>query len=129
MRRDEDDQPHVDASASGLGVRPEVDVDVVDDRVLVNGKGMSVNPDWRFAPIFRIPRRLRHLMEGARGPESNACFRYGSGAFERGRFADGLVLEPDSSTHANVAPDAPSLLSDYQEAIARTRPGWAIDEA
>ncbi|WP_210420412.1 hypothetical protein [Aquisphaera giovannonii] len=129
MRIDQDGLPHVDPSATGLGVRPGVDVDLDRDVVLQNGKGMSVNPDWRFAPLFRIPSRLRHLCHGARGPDSSGCFRYGSGPFEAAPFAEGLSLEPDSPTHANVTPITPMTLEQYQDAIARTRPGWTIDEA
>lgn len=125
MREDEDHLPNVAQSASGLGVRSGVDIDLdPHDNVLVNGKGMSVNPDWRNAPLFRIPERLRHLKQGARGPNTNACFRYGTGRFERGYFADGLILEPDTSTHGTIAPAASVPLFDYGAALAATRSGW-----
>lgn len=125
MREDEDRLPNVAPSASGPGVRSGVDIDLdPHGNVLVNGKGMSVNPDWRNAPLFRIPERLRHLKQGARGPNTNACFRYGTGTFERGNFADGLTLEPDTPTHGTIAPVASIPLSDYGAALAVTRSGW-----
>ena len=61
MREDKDGLPNVAPSATGLGVRTGVDIDLdPHGNVVVNGKGMSVNPGWRNAPLFRIPERLRH---------------------------------------------------------------------
>jgi hypothetical protein len=129
MRKDEDDLSGVEESASGLGVRPKVDIDLDQQgNVLVNGKGMSVSPNWRDMPLFRIPERLRHLKPGARGSNNTFCFRTGSGPFERGAFAEGLVLEPDSTTHGTVAPDRVMPLDDYRAAIQSTRSHWQIDE-
>jgi hypothetical protein len=129
MREDPDGRPNIAPLANGLGVRPGVDIEV--DRqgnVLVNGKGMSVNPDWRSAPLFRIPGRLRHEKQGARGPDTNACFRYGVGPFTRGNFADGLTLEPDAPTHGVIVPVASVPLPDYEAALAATRSAWEKDE-
>ena len=129
MREDGDGWPNVASSANGLGVRPGRDIDVDSQgNVLTNGKGMSVNPSWQDAPLFRIPERLRHLKAGARGPNSNACFRHGSGPFSRGEFAEGLTVEPDSPTHALIVPNAPVPLADYEAALAATRSGWEKDE-
>lgn len=129
MREDPDGLPNVAPLGNGLGVRSGVDIEV--DRqgnVLVNGKGMSVNPEWRSAPLFRIPERLRHQKQGVRGPKTNACFRYGSGPFTRGRFADGLKLEPDSPTHGVIAPTETVPLPEYEAALAATRSAWEKDE-
>jgi len=129
MREDDDGFPNVNPSASGLGVRPGIDINLdPQGSVLVDGQGMSVNPDWRDAPLFRIPERLRHLKTGARGPNTSACFRYGTGKFEQGVFADGLTLEPDTPTHGTIAPAAPVPLSDYEAALTATRPGWEKHE-
>lgn len=129
MREDPDGLPNVAPTANGLGVRAGVDIEV--DRqgnVLLNGKGMSVNPEWRSAPLFRIPERLRHQKQGARGPNTNACFRCGSGAFSRGSFAERLTLEPDTPAHGVIAPTATVPLSEYEAALAATRSGWEKDE-
>jgi hypothetical protein len=129
MRKDADGFPHVEQSASGLGVRPAVDIDVdLHGNVLVNGKGMSVSPNWRDMPLFRIPERLRHLKPGARGSNKTFCFRTGAGPFQRGGFAEGLTLEPDSATHGNIAPDRTVPFDDYQSALEATRPEWQVDE-
>jgi len=57
MKKDADDLPTV--SATSLGVRPGKDVDLdAQNNVLVNGKGMSVAPNWREINIHRIPKRL-----------------------------------------------------------------------
>ena len=67
MRIDEDGFPTVERSASGLGVRPGVDVDVVGGDVLVNGMGMSVSPAWRMISILRIPKRSETKSPGLGG--------------------------------------------------------------
>jgi hypothetical protein len=129
MRRDADGLPHVEPSASGLGVRPGVDIDIdPNGDVLVNGKGMSVSPNWRDLPLFRIPERLRPLKPGARGSNNTSCFRSGAGPFQREAFAEGLALEPDSATHGAIAPARVMPLGDYQSALETTRPDWQVDE-
>jgi hypothetical protein len=130
MRKDEDGRPRVEQSASGLGVRPGVDIDVdLQDNVLVNGKGMSVSPNWRDIPLFRIPERLRRLKPGARGSNNIFCVRCGTGLFERGSFAEGLTLEPDSATHGTIAPDRIMPLDHDRSVLEATRPDWQVDEA
>jgi hypothetical protein len=98
------------------------------DHVIVNGKGMSVNPDWRNASLNRVPRRLRNLVPGAAGPNNHYCFCHGTGPFEPGPVAEGLRLEPDSDTHGNITPAQAVPLSQYEADIAATRPGWQVDE-
>ncbi len=130
MGKDTDGLPRVEPSAKGLGVRPHVDIELDQGGdVLVNRKGMSVSPNWRDLPLFRIPARLKHLKPGARGSNETFCFCSGTGPFEQGDFAEGLTLEPDSATHGAIAPARVMPLSDYQTALAATRPDWRIDEA
>src|SRR5260370_36811867 len=58
MKKDDDDKPTVGQTAMTLGVRPgEVDTDA-QGNAIPNNKGMSVNPTWRVAPLFMIPKRL-----------------------------------------------------------------------
>ena len=112
-----------------LGVRPGIDVDIdALNNVLVNGKGMSVAPNWRNINRHRIPKRLRSIVPGAVGNNNTFCFRTGSGAFVQGAFAHGLTLEPDSATHGNVAPAQVVPLVTYEADIAATRPDWHEDE-
>jgi hypothetical protein len=114
---------------TGLGVRPGLDVDVdAQHNVLVNGKGMSVAPNWRHINLNRIPKRLRLIVTGARGSNSTFCFRAGDGPFQQGTFANGLTLEPDTDTHGNLAPAAVVPLATYEADIAATRPHWQEDE-
>lgn len=128
MRKQSDGLPTV--SATSLGVRPGVDVDIdAQNDVLVNGKGMSVAPNWRDINVNRIPKRLRPIMPGAGGSNNTFCFRTGYGAFVQGVFASGLTLEPDSATHGNVAPAQAVPFSTYEADIAATRPDWQEDEA
>jgi hypothetical protein len=127
MRKDADGKPTV--SPTSLGVRSGTDVDL-DPRnnVLVNGKGMSVAPNWRDININRIPKRLRPKMPGAGGSNNTFCFRAGTGPFQQGAFASGLTLEPDSATHGNVTPAQVVPLATYETDLAATRPDWQEDE-
>jgi len=127
MRKDSDGLPMV--SQTSLGVRPGVDVDLdPEGDILVNGKGMSVAPDWRQINVNRIPKRLRPTVPGAAGSNNTFCFRFGSGPFVQGPFAPGLTLEPDSATHGNVAPAQVVSLAAYERDLAATRPDWQEDE-
>jgi hypothetical protein len=129
MRKDDDGFPTLQQSASALGVRPGVDVDLdAQGSVLVNRNGMSVNPAWRVMSIFRILKRLRNIVPGARGSNHTFCFRTGTGPFQQGAFAAGLTLEPDSATHGNVAPAQVVPLAQYETDLAATRPDWLVDE-
>ena len=129
MRKDDDGFPTVQQSANALGVRPRVDIDLdPQGSVLVNRKGMSVNPAWRVMSILRIPKRLRTKMPGARGSNNTYCFRTGTGPFQQGAFAAELTLEPDSATHGNVAPAQVVSLARYEGDLAATRPDWLEDE-
>jgi hypothetical protein len=129
MKKDEDDRPTVEQSASGLGVRPGTDVDLDPQcNVIANGKGMSVSPAWREMPLLRIPKRLRDKVRGARGPNNRFCFQTGAGPFQAGEFAAGLELVPDSPRHGCIAPAQNIPLSRYQGDLAATRSDWQIDE-
>jgi len=127
MRKEPDSLPTI--GDRHLGVRPGIDVDVdAQNNVQVNGKGMSVAPNWRDINHKRIPGRLRPILPGAMGSNSKFCFRYGDGPFVQGALASGLTLEPDSPTHGNVAPAQVVPLATYQGDIAATRSDWVEDE-
>jgi hypothetical protein len=127
MRKELDGLPTI--SQTSLGVRPGVDVDLdAQNNVLVNGKGMSVAPNWRVINVNRIPKRLRPIVPGAGGSNNTFCFRVGDGDFVQGVFANGLTLEPDSATHGNVAPAQVVSLATYEADIAATRQDWQEDE-
>src|SRR5438046_4714758 len=105
MKKDADGLPTVEQTANGLGVRPGIDIDLDGQgNTVLNGKGMSVSPAWRVMSIFRIPKRLRDKVPGARGSNNAFCFRMGNGPFQQGNFAAGLELVPDSATHGCVKP-------------------------
>jgi hypothetical protein len=130
MKKDEDELPTVEQSASGLGVRPGIDIDLdAQGNAVVNGKGMSVSPAWRVLPFFRIPKRLRGIVPAARGSNSTFCFRAGNGPFQQGAFAAGLVLEPDSATHGCITPTRLVPLGQYESDLVATRADWQVDES
>ncbi len=129
MKRSEDGFPTVEQTGSGLGVRPGFDIDLdFQGNVEVNGKGMSVAPTMRSMPIFRIPKRLRDKVPGARGSADTFCFRTGTGPFHEGEFAAGLNLVPDSQTHGCVTPAQSVPLGQYESDLAATRGDWQVDE-
>jgi hypothetical protein len=129
------DKPLVANSARGLGVRvgegPHDDILVdANGQVAPGMGGMSVSPSWRDLPDVRIPRRLRE--KGAlfaRGKDTDACWRFGEGAFVAGSVADGLALSPDRFNHGTVEPEAIVLLNQYRDDLVATRERWAIDES
>jgi len=128
MKKEADGLPTV--SPTSLGVRPGVDVDLDPQvNVLVNGKGMSVAPNWRDINVNRIPKRLRSIVPGAGGSNNTFCFRIGNGAFVQGAFANGLTLEPDSTTHGNIAPAQVVPLTNYETDLAASRQNWQEDES
>ncbi len=135
MRKADDGKPVVDATGKGLGVRGEpvngvVDVDLdQDDKVILNGKGLSVAPTWRDLPIFLISKRLKDKFPGARGASDLYCFVHGTGPFADGAVADGLDLQVDTLIHGVVVPRVAVPLNQYQLDLARTRDEWVIDEA
>jgi hypothetical protein len=130
MKIDDDGLPMIEQSASGLGVRPGIDIDLdARSNVIANGKGMSASPTWRVIPIMRIPKRLRTIVPGARGSNSTFCFKTGDGPFHQGPFAAGLELVPDSPKHGNIAPAQLVPLVQYEGDLAATRSRWQIDES
>lgn len=99
MRRDSTDNLPVvgSTSSSHLGARPGIDISVdPSGNVVLDGKGMSVAPAWQDLEFTRIPKRLRHIVAGATGPNSTSCFAMGSGPFQNAVVAEGLELIPDS---------------------------------
>ncbi len=89
-------------------------------------------PGWRDLQFTRIPRRLRDKVPGAAGSNSTACFKLGSGAFQRTPVTDALELIPDSGeepvTHGVVVPIEIVPLTQYQADLENTREDWEIDE-
>ena len=125
-KSDGDEFPRI--GPTDLGVRlADVDVDSAGN-VIVNGKGMSVAHDWRRIFVGRLPKRLRSIVPGARGANSDHCFRMGFGPFLQGSIANGLTLEPDSAKHGNVAPELSVPMATYEADLAATRADWEVDE-
>ncbi len=135
MRRDPvDGLPVVGStSSSELGVRPGVDITIDEaGNVVLDEMGMSVSPGWRNLELARIPKRLGHIVPGARGANSMSCYAMGVGLFENGIVSTGLELIPDQGpdpvTHGVVAPVQAVLFAQYQEDLVNTRAAWQIDE-
>lgn len=120
-------------SSSELGVRSEVDIAVdAAGNVILDESGMSVAPGWRVLRFTRIPKRLRHIVPGAKGQNNTACYTIGPGPFQNGPIANGLELICDEGqppiNHGVIAPTKAVPLGQYQEDLANTRTEWRIDE-
>jgi hypothetical protein len=135
MKRDPMDNLPVIGSTSSceLGARPGIDITVdTAGNVVLDASGMSVAPNWRNLKITRIPKRLRHIVPGAKGPNSTSCFTMGVGSFQNGVVAIGLELIPDhgaAPAHGVIAPAQVVPLSQYHLDLENTRAAWQIDEA
>jgi hypothetical protein len=89
---------------------------------------MSVAPEWRVLPFWRIPKRLRPKCPGASGTNQLHCWKHGEGLFEEALVTEQLLLRPDKRTHGLVEPAHEMPLADYEAALEATRDGWVIDE-
>jgi hypothetical protein len=122
-------RPLVASSSRGLGVRlppsPYVDIAVNPDGTVEPGQGgMSVSPSITTLPKSFVPRRLRHLVPGARGNNRDRCWSTGEGDFIDGPFAEGLILRVDTPYHGFIEPSHRMPVSDYLAALAGTREFW-----
>jgi hypothetical protein len=124
------DKPLVAPTARGLGVRRGVDIAVDDSGNVSPGSGgMSVAPDWKLLPPWRIPRRLSHIVPQASGRNDDACWRFGENGFITEPIGEHLRFVPDRPTHGVVEPALEMQLSRYEEALADTQHDWQIDES
>ncbi len=120
-------------SSSELGVRPDIDITIEDDgNVILNEGGMSVVPNWRNLAATRIPKRLRSLHPGAKGPNNTHCYSMGAGPFVKAPVTDSLQLLPDSEprppVHGVIAPLQVVPFERFQTDLENTRTEWKIDE-
>ncbi len=130
----EEDKPRIGRSPNMLGVRvpPAVHSDVSlgsSGNALPGNKGMSVAPNWRTLPAHRLPRRLRNFVPRASGPDIMSCWRLAEFPFVDGPLTPELHLRIDSATHGQIAPSVSMPLEQFEDALARTRDFWIIDES
>jgi hypothetical protein len=123
-------KPLVAPTARGLGVRRGVDI-VVDGSgdVSPGSGGMSVAPDWRLLPPWRIPRRLAQIVPQAHGRNDDACWRFGQNGFVTELIGEHLRFVPDRPSHGLVEPAYEMPLGSYETALADTQDHWIIDES
>lgn len=132
-------RPKTGNSAKTLGVRVgDNDTDDIATNargvVVPNAGGMSVAPNWRELPAFRIPERLNEVLrrEGlppkARGSNHTFCWRLGDGPFFDGIIAENLALRVDSPVHGLVEPAVTMAVDLYVASLASTVELWIVDE-
>jgi hypothetical protein len=122
----------VGAGRKMLGVvvrdnRPDIMVSE-EGRVSPGTGGMSVAPDWRLLPHYRIPKRLRQFAPDATGSDQYCCWRMGDGPFTDAPLTDHLSLRQDAPDHGIVEPSRHMLIDEYQSCLAATRDLWTIIE-
>jgi hypothetical protein len=79
-----------------------------------------------------IPKRLRFIVPSAVAPNSVRIWKLGEGPFVFAVIHDKLVLRPDldaSPRHGVIEPATTMNFSEYQDALASTRPLWTVDES
>lgn len=129
MTRD-GEKPLVAPTARGLGVRPGTDIMISNSGdVSLGTGGMSVAPDWKLLPPWRIPRRLAHIVPQARGRNEDACWRLGYYEIVSGLVGKQLQLVSDGATHGVIEPAFDMPFDSYQAALASTKDEWIIDES
>jgi len=117
-----------DVHPNGLGIVSPESSAHPEQRPAPRAEGMSVAPDWRALPYFKIPSRLQHLVKKARGGDHLFCWETGAGPFMTVDVGDGVRLCLDGPRHGVLAPTAPMHVDDFQGRIKATRPAWKIIE-
>jgi hypothetical protein len=81
-------------------------------------------------PFFLVPRRLSHLVPGARGNDRHRVWSIGEGPFAMGPLAEALALrpDPDNPAHGFVEPDRRMPAGAFQQALHATQALWRIEE-
>src|SRR6266852_393374 len=75
-------RPAIGDRATMLGVRVPEDIEPDDDgNVCPDLGGMSVSPNLKSLPSFRIPRRLNKIVPAATGNNSHYVWSMGEGPF------------------------------------------------
>ena len=94
-------------SADKLGVRPNVDIEVVDGKVYPNSGGMSVNKSIDNIPSHRKPIEFGGTQKGS------AMFKIDSD-----NLGDNLRFKADKNgMHGVIEPSRPMSLPEYQESL------------
>jgi hypothetical protein len=119
MRAASDGQLEAGRTARTLGVRPEIDIPVDEDGVVVGGdSGMSVSPD---SP--------QNLPGHRRPPEQGGTGKDPVWELVVDVLGDELVYREDPlmpGIHGFVEPSTPMTLERYEAALIRTREAWRV---
>ena len=115
MRATPDGLPELGESAKMLGVRPNTDIDVIDDAVAPGTGGMSVNTSIEAVPSFRKPPDL-----GGTGKDMSV-FTISSRAFD-----SRLMVVEDGATHCTIQPTDKMSYETYNQLLKETRLRWVV---
>jgi hypothetical protein len=113
MREDAAGGPGVGSTARQLGVRPNVDIPVLNGQVSPFTGGLSVAPDHP-ANLHRLRRPPAY---GGTGKDPVWCLALNQVGAD-------LQFRQDSATHGLLQPRRIMSLDDFQLALAATKPLW-----
>ncbi|PRQ06643.1 tRNA(Glu)-specific nuclease WapA precursor [Enhygromyxa salina] len=105
--------PEAGPSARSLGVRPDIDLPVVDGMVKPNTGGMSVAPD---APT-NLPRHRRPPELGGTGKDPVFSINEKS-------LGPDLNFRQDKGSHGIIEPAREMKIEEFQQALARIKALW-----
>lgn len=113
-----------------VGLPPEGDI-MPDEagNVKPGTGGMSVSPTLGDLPFWRVPKRLKNRVPGARGKDVHKVYRLGSGPFAPSRVTPDLILHPDRPGHGMVEPSVLCAIAEYEAHLATTRVLWMDGES
>jgi len=126
--------PEVGTASHMLGARVSVDISPDnDDYVYPDTGGISVARSLNDLLPHLIPKRLRDHFEDAAGSSRRFVWSMGAGKFSEGSIDKKLFLrrKPENAqgkVQGLVEPALIMLLTEYQTALAATRPQWSLYE-
>lgn len=122
LRTASDGRPEAGPSARTLGARPEIDIVVDVDGMVVGGAGgMSVAPE---SPM--------NLPAHGRPPEYGGTGKDPVWELDTARLRDELAYRDDPlmpGIHGFIEPARRMAFDDYQDALLRTREAWRLPSA
>ena len=113
MREDRAGGPMVGPSARTLGVRPNVDIQIMAGQVRPNAGGMSVAPDR--------PENLHPLR---RPPAHGGLGKDPVWYIAIDLLGGDLQFHQDSATHGLIEPARDMPIAAFQRALEATKPCW-----
>jgi hypothetical protein len=114
MRVAPDGRPEIGPTARTLGVRPKIDILVLNGIVKPLSGGLSVAPDTP----DHLPDHRRPISRGGTGKDP-------IWSIDLDAIGSDLQFRQDRPDHGLIEPAQPMSIDDFQEALARTAGDWS----